>query len=262
MSAAQPIWTDDPRYYGAFDPPSRVIYVGPTSPPPALLAAALSDPEDRAPLRRSDHDFCTCWECTQPNVTELELLDLMPQDQDDPREAATLAPETDSSPPLTAETKPPERDPVADHLAIPKAPGVPREELQREARQGDSYFADAARDFSASLVEMRRTRVAIEQGFRDQEAKQAERHAEAVANAQLVASAIRAHGDRLIALERGAEQTTESITGLKEELRLARAAADEAVRLARQALDLVQTLEDRLPKVEASDTPEPTPQAG
>ncbi|HKY40754.1 MAG TPA: hypothetical protein VJN18_32690 [Polyangiaceae bacterium] len=240
MSAAQRLWIDNPRHYGAVDPhPHNVVYIGPTCPPPRLLAVALSDPED---------NFVTAEPCRH-----------MPQDQDDPREPATLAPETDSSPPLAAETKPPTADPVAVAPAIPKAPALPRGDLEREVRAGDSYFAAAARDFAASLVEMRRTRVAIQEGFQAQEAKQAERHAEATANAQLVASAIRAHGDRLIALEREAEQTIESITALKEEICAARAAADEAVRIARQALELVATLEERLPKVDDSASAPPTP---
>jgi hypothetical protein len=210
------------------------------------------------PLLPSAPSFFSCalsdTEHTPPLPPDRPIM----SDKDDTRDAATLVPETDREPQRNMETKPPVADPVAEELAIPKAAGIPREALQREVKQGDSYFEEAARDFAASLVEMRRTRLGIEQGFRDQEAKQAERHAEATANAQLVASAIRAHGDRLIALERGAEQTTESITALKEELRLARVAADEAVRLARQALELVQTLEERLPKVESCDAPEST----
>jgi hypothetical protein len=64
------------------------VWTGETCPTPELLAQALGDPEDRPPLRRSDHDFCTCWQCTQPNWTELDLLTLtMPNDQEDRDEA-------------------------------------------------------------------------------------------------------------------------------------------------------------------------------
>lgn len=145
-------------------------------------------------------------------------------------------PTIEAPPPSSAHgeriTQPPESEPPRGTM-LPQAP---------------SYFEDAAKKFGASLIEMRETRAEIAKGFRDQETKQAERHAEAVANAQLVASAIRAHGDRLIALERGQEQTAKGMTTLEEQIKLARSAADEAVSLARQALNLVANLEARLPQ--------------
>jgi hypothetical protein len=170
----------------------------------------------------------------------------MSQDQDDSRGAPTTpapAPISEREP----KTNPEASEPATGHLVIPKAPPLPRDQLKRDAKEGDSYFADAARDFAASLVEMRETRQAIERGFREQEDKQAERHDEIRANQQLIASAIRAHGDRLIALERGQERTESSIDDLKEEIRLARKAADEAVRLANRALETVEELESKLP---------------
>lgn len=101
MAAAQPIGVIDPK----------------------LFMVPLSDPEDLPPLRRSDHDFCTCWECTQPNLTELELLAHMPNDKDDPREAATLVPETDPEP--ERKTLPPgEADAEAQRRYETMIPGV------------------------------------------------------------------------------------------------------------------------------------------
>lgn len=157
------------------------------------------------------------------------------------------APLTDAAPPPSEPlnerpTQPP--DPIDEALAVAKM------NTMLPGKRGDSYFAEAARDFAASLVEMRGTRADIAAGFRAQEAKQSERHAETTANQQLVASAIRAHADRLIALERGADHVAGSIGELKEEIRLARAAADEAVILARRALETVTLLEGRLPKAE------------
>jgi hypothetical protein len=168
---------------------------------------ALSDPEEAPPFFRS----------TMP-------------DNDDSREAAeTLAPPTDREAKTNPENEAPE----------------PRQAMNPPPVR-ESYFEEAAKEFAGAATELRATRVEIAKGFRDQEAKQVERHAETTANQQLVASAIRAHGDRLVALERGADQTLESINALKDEIRRARAAADEAVRLARQALDLVSTLETKL----------------
>lgn len=175
---------------------------------------AISDPED---------DF----------VTRPPRLKLMPQDQD-PREITeTLAPPTDREAKTNPENEAPET-----RAAMPPPPARALTE---------SYFAEAAKEFSTAAGELRAARIEIAQGFRSQESKQAERHAETTANAQLVASAIRAHGDRLIALERDAELKTKNIADLTEEIRQARAAADEAVALARKALDLVASLEDRLP---------------
>lgn len=147
MTASQPIWHGDPRDFGGGGYYPRVIYVGPANPPPELLRAALIDSEDRPPLRRSDHDFCTCWECTQPNVTELELLNLMPQDQDDPREVATIAPETDREPETEErKTQPPgAADAEATRVMatmLPEAPLLPeRAPLTLE----DSYLDRAIR---------------------------------------------------------------------------------------------------------------------
>lgn len=226
MTAAQALYTDDPRHY------ERVLYT----------MSVIGDPEDRPPLRRSDHEFCTCWECSQPDPSALSLF-LMSQDQDDSPEAAaeTLAPPTDRE----AKTNPDNEKPE------------PRQAMNPPPKR-ESYFEEAARDFAASLIEMRATRTEISKGFRDQEDKQSERHAETTANQQMVASAIRAHGDRLIALERGADQTLEQLEDLKEEIRLARVAADEAVRLAGQALKLVSTLEEKLDRDAAKRATETT----
>jgi uncharacterized coiled-coil protein SlyX len=86
-------------------------------------------------------------------------------DTDEPETAQTQA-----APPLPEtepETQPP--DPI-EEAAVMKALATllppPKQEL---ARRTDSYFEQAARDFAASLVEMRNTRAAIEAGFKDQE---------------------------------------------------------------------------------------------
>lgn len=168
---------------------------------------ALSDEEDSIPAFR-----------IQP----------MPDNDDSTEAAETIAPPTDREAKTNPENEQPRRDAV-------NPPPV-----------RESYFEEAAKEFAGAAAELRATRAEISKGFRDQEAKQVERHAETTANQQMVASAIRAHGDRLIALERHADKTIESIGDLKEEIRLARAAADEAVRLAGQALELVSTLEEKL----------------
>jgi hypothetical protein len=91
-----------------------------------LLAQALFDPEDRPPLRRGDHEFCTCWECSQPDPNFRDLLILMPNDQDE-RETDTVPPDTDRA---ERETTPP--DPIEEAGArealktmLPAAPSLP-----------------------------------------------------------------------------------------------------------------------------------------
>lgn len=96
------------------------VWTGISQTPPELLAQALSDPEDRPPLRRSDHDFCTCWECSQPNLTEFDLLTLtMPNDQED-RDTNPASAEPPSEGVTRTENERPALAP----------PGIPRETMR------------------------------------------------------------------------------------------------------------------------------------
>ncbi len=82
---------------------------------------------------------------------------------------------TDAAPPLPSEPaadREAPTSPVASSAPLPPPPGVPQEakrlQANRDAREGDSYFAAAARDFAESLVEMKATRKEIADGFRAQ----------------------------------------------------------------------------------------------
>jgi uncharacterized protein (DUF3084 family) len=134
---------------------------------------------------------------------------------------------TDIAPPMSEEDGPITQPPAKLETMLP-------------ASIEGSYFQAAAKEFAGAAAELRKTRASIEQGFRDQEASANDRHAEVTANQQLVASAIRAHGDRLIALEHGQ-------SNLERQIAAAQAAANEAVSLARQALSLVADLKAQLP---------------
>jgi CheY-like chemotaxis protein len=99
----------------------------------------------------------------KPTAPYLYLMN----DPDDSR----VAPTTPAPAPISErepKTHPEASNPAGNSLAIPKAPGLPREQLRQEVKQGDSYFEAAARDFAASLVELKETRKAIEDGFRTQ----------------------------------------------------------------------------------------------
>lgn len=94
--------------------------------PAPLLAQALFDPEDRPPLRRSDHEFCTCWECSRPDPDFRDPLTLMPNDQDE-RETDTVPPDTDRAQRETAPPDPIEEAGARDALKtmLPAAPSLP-----------------------------------------------------------------------------------------------------------------------------------------
>ncbi len=173
-----------------------------------------------------------------PVTTLPSLRLLMPTDQDDPREFATLAPETDREP---RDTQPPDPVQESDSLEALKTmlPGNPR------TNQTPSYFEEAARDFSASLVEMRETRREISDGFRHHGEVHSARHRELTANQAVIEMAIRAHGDRLMALERWQTAADGNVHDLRIELSAMR---DQLT----QALKRIDDFELRLPPSGAS----------
>lgn len=97
-------------------------------------------------------------------------------DQDDREHTETLAPPTDREATTNPDNERPE----------PRAAIHPPPPLAAASR-GDSYFAEAARDFASALVEMRETRQEISEGFKDHGGKLDEMAHEFAANYGLLA---------------------------------------------------------------------------
>lgn len=109
------------------------------------------------------------------------------------------------------------------------------------ATQGDSYFASAARDFSAALVEMRKTGRAIDDGFRTQSVE------------------LRALGGELATIRHEMQGFGVRISTLESGQRDVRAELAEVKTTLRDALARIESLEAELPP--KAKTVEPAPPA-
>lgn len=132
---------------------------------------------------------------------------------------------------------------------------LPRQASQNplpEATKGDSYFAGAARDFAAALVELRATRESIESGFQSQEksAKQTRREVNRAARAATANHAIlrREFSGLRDSLQTFRRETDERFTALEEKVAKLEAEAavqrDLADRLERETRALAAQLAD------------------
>lgn len=171
----------------------------------------------------------------------LTLFSTMPDDTER-RDTPTI----EAPPPSGVErdTQPPDPIAEADSLEALKTmlPGKP------QTNRTPSYFEEAARDFAASLVEMRETRREISDGFRNQGDVNSARHRELTANQAVIEMAIRAHGDRLMALERWQTAADSNVNDLRLELSVMRG---QLV----QAMQRIDEFESRLPAAQSSAPP-------
>lgn len=187
---------------------------------------------------------CAVTDDEEPNPAFFIDRSNMPNDDNETTE--TLAPPTDHE----AKTNPENEAPEPRHAIVPEAMG----------KRGNSYFEEAARDFAASLVEMRGTRKDIADGFAKQGGKLDEMTREFAANYSLLSGEFKSFRGVVEARLEDGERRFDAIEARLDDLKKEQiAAAERQLEAARQIASLETEL--RLLKANAPRPAQAAPTA-